>query len=85
MNKKKNTRMLYRQCSVCNKAIEVIVNNNRTYKGGYYFGKIKLPVGKGKNINAGTIKILHRTYNVVKWTGKEKEVEYWECPECYKK
>ncbi|MDD5065544.1 MAG: hypothetical protein PHF84_00720 [bacterium] len=58
----KNQKTILRRCSVCDKKITIIINRDRTYKNGHYFGEIKIPAGKGK----------------------EKEVEYWECPECYK-
>lgn len=30
-----------------------------------------------------TTRLLRRQVDIVKWTGKEKEVEYWECNKCY--
>jgi hypothetical protein len=43
---------------------------------------MELPVGKGKYVEVGERKICGRKCEVVKWTGKEKKVEYWECEKC---
>ncbi len=59
------------------------------YKGGqyiphHYFGKLKISIeGTGENIKIGKTKIGRKKYPVVKWTGKTKSVEYWECDTCY--
>ena len=45
---------------------------------------MKLPVkGTGKYKKVGKTRIGKMKVDVVKWTGKEKEVEYWECNKCY--
>lgn len=69
-------------CSVCGKTINVILNGKK-YTNGHYFGKFKLPLKPGKYKKVGTIKIGRSKIDVVKWTGKEKEVEYWECNKCF--
>ena len=56
---------------------------DRHYQGGYFFKRFKVPIGKGEYEQTGTSKFGRRKFNVVKWTGKEKEVEYWECEKCY--
>lgn len=56
------------------------------YTGGHYFGKMKVPIGKGrwKKVGATTIlKPIQKMTDIVEWSGKEKEVEYWECDKCY--
>ena len=64
-----------KMCAVCGRR-----------KGKNYFGKMKIPIGKGKWKKVGTTTILkpiqERT-DIVKWTGKQKEVEYWECDKCF--
>jgi len=72
-----------RQCGVCGKNLSIILKEDGSYSGGYYFGKIKLPTGKGEYINMGKKKILDSEFEVVKWTGEHKEIEYWECDKCY--
>ena len=77
-------KIIKRECLVCGKKLSIKVKENRTYKGGYYFGKIKFSVGKGKYKKVGKSKVLGKMSNIVKWTGKQKEVEYWECKKCFK-
>lgn len=43
---------------------------------------MKIPVGKGRYVKIGKTKLLDRKINVIKWNGKEKEIEYWECNKC---
>ncbi len=56
---------------------------SRKYAGGHYFGQFKLPIKPGEYKKIGTTKIGRIKADVVKWTGKEKEVEYWECNKCF--
>lgn len=45
---------------------------------------MKVPIkGTGEYKQVGTSKLLEKKVPVVKWTGKEKKVEYWECNLCY--
>jgi len=71
-----------RNCVMCGKSLMIHINENGTYNKGYYFGKIKVPVGEGKYIKVGTTKLFGKIIDVVKWNGKEKKVEYWECNKC---
>ncbi|MBU2561724.1 MAG: hypothetical protein KKD17_05485 [Nanoarchaeota archaeon] len=72
----------YRKCIVCGKRICITLQPDGTYSNGYFFGRMKLPVkGTGKNIKIGRSKVLNA--DIVKWTGKEKEYEYWECKDCF--
>jgi hypothetical protein len=74
--------VLKRICSVCGNDISIRVINRHIH-GGHYFGKIKIPIKEtGKYIKVGTSEILDGV-DVVKWTGKEKEFEHWECDKCY--
>ena len=73
-----------RKCSVCGKTISITLHG-RKYNNGNYFGKIKLPVGKGENKKVGVYKPGKHEFNIVKWTGKYKELEYWECNKCFEK
>jgi len=72
-----------RKCLVCGKRLKIAVGADHSYTGGHYFGVMELPVGKGKYIELGERKICGRKLEVVKWTGKHKKVEYWECEKCY--
>ena len=45
---------------------------------------MKVPIkGTGEYKKIGTTKLLKMKDDIVGWTGKEKEIEYWECNECY--
>ena len=36
----KHIRKTNRRCVVCGKAIEIIINEDETYLGGHYFGRL---------------------------------------------
>jgi hypothetical protein len=74
---------MIRTCVVCGKKIEIKLGAGGKYDNGYYFGVIDVPVGKGEWKKIGTSKLLGGKHNVVKWTGKKKKVEYWECNKCF--
>jgi len=76
-------KTLIKKCSVCGKKIRVKIYNNRHYSGGQYFGKIKIPL-KISNKPYKYTKVGNKKYGVVKVLKYGKEIEYWECPECYK-
>lgn len=76
---------MIRKCAVCGKRIRINVDKKGHYSDGQYFGKTRIPIGKGKWAKVGTSALLGKKVNVVKWTGKEKEIEYWECNKCYEK
>lgn len=74
---------LERNCAVCGKKLEITVYDNGEYGGGYYFGEIEIPVeGTGEYKKVGYNRELDA--EIMKWTGKNKKVEYWECENCYK-
>lgn len=74
-----------RNCFVCGSRLTIRINEDKTYEGGHYFGKMRLPIGKGKYKKVGTFKLAEdgESSDVVKWTGKRKKVEYWECEKCF--
>jgi hypothetical protein len=79
------SKQITRNCLVCGKRIRVTVYEDGTHKNGYFFGDIKLPLkGTGEYKKTGTCNIGGNEYEVAKWTGKEKEMEYWECTSCCK-
>ncbi|MDP2946736.1 MAG: hypothetical protein Q8N88_01345 [Nanoarchaeota archaeon] len=39
---KKRKRLLKRTCASCGKKIKVILYEDRSYRGGHYFGKMQL-------------------------------------------
>lgn len=82
----KDKKIINRKCVVCDKNIRITLNKNGYYNNGHYFDKLKVPIrSTGEYKRVGTSKLFDEKVNVVKWTGKEKEVEYWECNKCYEK
>lgn len=77
-----NKRKMKRKCLVCGREINLILHSSK-YNNGHYFGKFKLPIKPGEYKKVGTVKLGRIKADVVKWTGKEKEVEYWECNKCF--
>ena len=78
----KSKRTISRKCVVCGKRIKIIVYKDGHYNNGHYFNKLKIPIGKGQNKKVGTTKVLGKTIDVVKWTGKEKERNVWRSQNC---
>ena len=77
-------RRIWRTCILCGKRIAITVYKDKHYRGGEFFGKHKIPIeGTGEYKKIDTFKIGNLEGDVVKWTGKEREFEYWECPDCY--
>jgi len=78
------TRRIIRKCLVCGKKIRAKVDGKGKYDNGHYFGKLKLPIeGTGKWENKGTARMGKMTVGITHWTGKEKQIEYWECNACF--
>jgi len=81
---KSKIRKIVRKCLVCGKSIRIKVYEDGHYSNGHYYNKIKLPIkGAGEYKKVGTTKLGRHKVDVVDWTGKEKEIEYWECNECF--
>ena len=81
---KKSKRRISRKCIVCGKRVGIILYQDGHCVNAKYFGKLKLPIkGTGEYKKKGNIKIGNKKYNVVNWTGKEREIEYWECNSCF--
>ncbi len=75
-----------RKCLICGKRIRIKVDKKGKYDKGHYFGDLKLPIdGTGRWKKVGRAKLGRHSYDVVDWTGKKKEIEYWECNECFEK
>ncbi len=90
MKTTKQDDVIHKNCVVCGRKIKVKLSRTKKReiirRGGHYFGKIDLPVGKGKYVTIGEEKLFpdsDKKYKIVKWTGKHKKVEYWECPSCF--
>jgi hypothetical protein len=84
MVKVQRTKRMVRTCTVCGKKIRLKLYQDGHYKNGHYFGTLKVSIGKGEYKKVGNkTKVGKEKVDVVKWTGKEKEVEYWECDECF--
>lgn len=64
----KPSQKLDKMCVVCGKEIKVILYQDRSYRGGHYFGKLSVPAKQ--EIEKGT-------------PPSRKPAEYWECPKCY--
>ncbi len=77
-------RVLTRKCLVCGSRIRVKIRPDKSYSGGHYFGSFGDPIkGTGEYKKTGSIRISGKSHDVVKWTGKEKRIEYWECEKCF--
>lgn len=74
---------MFRRCAVCKKKLIIKVYPDKHYKGGHFFGKPKIPIGKGKYEKVGVWKFMGKECSIVTWTGREKKIEMWECDECY--
>lgn len=84
MRKLKTTKKINRKCLVCGKKINITLYEDKHYTGGHYFGTLKVHVnGTGEYKKVGIDKLFGKKVNIVEWTGKEKEMEYWECNLCY--
>ena len=76
-------RVIIRKCIVCGKRLRITVEPNGHYSGGYYFGVVEFPIGKGEHKKIGTTKIFDKKIEVVEWTGRHEKIEYWECDACF--
>jgi|SRR3989338_1464750 len=77
-------KKIKRKCIVCGKNLTINLGKNGHYDNGRYFGKIKLTIkGTGEYKKIGTAKPLGKSVNIVKWTGKKRKIEDWECNKCY--
>ena len=74
-------KIIKRKCVVCGKNLAISLNK-KEYSGGNYYGRLNLPVGRGKWVKIKPNKLFEKETHIVRWTGKEKEVEYWECDSC---
>lgn len=73
-----------RHCLICGKHFYTIIYKGGKYSSGHYFSTLKIPIdGTGEYKKIGSFTMAKKKYNTVKWIGKEKKVEYWECNECY--
>lgn len=80
----KYIRIVYRKCLICGKKMKIKLTRGGRYNTGHFFSKLKIPIeGTGKHVKIGEQKIGKTRYDVVKWTGKSRKVEYWECNSCY--
>lgn len=76
-------RKIKRKCVGCGKYITVQLKGKKPLNA-HYFGIVKVPVGKGEYIKTGkTIMIGKIEVGESRWTGKMREVEWWECEKCY--
>ena len=84
-NKKIAIRRIRRKCLVCGKQINIKIYHDKHYHNSHHFGIMDLPIkGTGEYKAIGKSKTPGLKANIVKWTGKVKKVEYWECESCYK-
>lgn len=85
---KKIVKRLIKKCSVCGKAMRVIVYSKKDYRGGHFFGKIPLCTKKeearARSFGTRPWKFAGRVWQVYKKDPKPYAyAEYWECPGCY--
>jgi hypothetical protein len=78
----KSVKLIVRKCLVCGKKLKIKLYEGGSYKGGEYFGKLRpaLKIAK-KPLKYTTI--LGRRCPVTRVLKYGKEVEYWECKNCY--
>ncbi len=80
----KFVRKIRRRCLICGKWMRIRLTKSGRYDKGHFFSKLELPIkGTGEHVKVDTIKIRETEHDVVKWTGKVKKIEYWECDTCY--
>lgn len=87
-DKKVIKKRLQKVCSICGKAIKVIIYSTRAYRGGHFFGKIplhtKAELRKVMKLGTHSVKIGNHTFAVLNKDPKPYDwAEYWECPQCY--
>lgn len=76
-------KTIYRKCLICGKRIQIKIFKGGQYFPHHYFGKPSFAIkGTGQYVKSGTFTFLGKKHDVVKWTGKSKKVEYWECERC---
>ena len=82
------TKRLRKTCAGCGRKINVILYEDKSYRGGHYFGKIPLYTDREfeKAHSVGTTK--ERFGKVVIEVLKKDpkpyaHAEYWECQSCY--
>lgn len=78
-----------KKCSICGKKMKVILYDDRSYRGGHFFGKIpyssKAEWKKALQAGTRTSKIGGMEIQVMKKDTKPQGYfEYWECPSCYR-
>ncbi len=84
MKNSSRMREIKRRCLICGKKTIITLYPDRHYRNGHYFGKLHLQIkGTGEWKKVEATKLFGKKIDVVKWTGKEKEKEYWECNKCY--
>ena len=86
--KGKIIKWIEKSCVCCGRKIKVILYQNRSYRGGHYFGKIQLytkrELSKALKVGTRKEKIGDFEIEVLKKDPKSyKYEEYWECPKCY--
>lgn len=88
MRRKQIKERLDKSCSICGKKMKVVLYDDKSYRGGHYFGKVPLHTKKElrESLRAGTItrKIGGLEMKVLRKDPKPYgHFEYWECPKCY--
>ncbi len=81
--KEESKEFLIRNCSVCGKRLIIRLYDDGHYKGGEYFGRFRIPLKIAKK-PSNFITMERKKYPVVRILKYGTEVEYWECPKCYK-
>lgn len=81
-------KRLTKDCAICGTCMKVIIYNDKTYRGGHFFGKIPLHTDEAwkKALKSGytekkigTIMVRVMKKDPVAY----RHTEYWECPKCY--
>ncbi|WP_227376269.1 hypothetical protein [Haladaptatus halobius] len=55
---------------MCGTVLEITVNDDGQYSGGYYFGEFENPIGDGDHKKVDEIDLDGQNTDVVEWTGR---------------
>lgn len=84
MKAKDIKKVIYKKCLVCGKKVRIIHYRDGHCRNAYFYGILEDPIeGTGENVKTGVFEYGELKGDVVKWTGKVKKYEYWECEDCY--
>lgn len=72
-----------RNCSVCGAELDIRVAKDRSYRGGHYYGGVKVPVEGAKEVELYETEIEGLGKVTVVEHDKYDKFKYWECDKCF--